>query len=49
MKAIGVSPVGADLLDAVVRLVRIVDDASGQKVIAPLIKREIVYRRSTLE
>lgn len=44
VKAIGVSPVGADLLDAVVRLVRLLDEPGGQKVIAPLIKREIVYR-----
>jgi AraC-like DNA-binding protein len=43
VKAIGVSPVGVDLLDAVVRLVRLVDKPDGQKVIAPLIKREIVY------
>jgi AraC-like DNA-binding protein len=44
VKAIAVSPVGADLLDAVVRLVRLVDEPGGQKFIAPLIKREIVYR-----
>src|SRR5215213_4348257 len=44
VKAIGVSPVGADLLDAVVRLVRLIDESGGQTVIAPLIKREIVYR-----
>jgi AraC-like DNA-binding protein len=43
VKAIGVSPVGVDLLDAVLRLVRLVDKPDGQKVIAPLIKREIVY------
>jgi AraC-like DNA-binding protein len=44
IKAIGVNPVDADLLDAVVRLVRLIDDPSGQKVLAPLVKREIVYR-----
>ncbi len=44
VKALGVSPVNADLLDAVLRLVRLLDDAGGQKIIAPLIKREIVYR-----
>jgi AraC-like DNA-binding protein len=44
VKAIGVNPVDANLLDAVVRLVRLVDDPGGQKVLAPLIKREIVYR-----
>jgi AraC-like DNA-binding protein len=44
IKAIGVNPVDADLLDAVVRLVRLVDNPGSQKVLAPLIKREIVYR-----
>ena len=44
VKAIGVSPVGADLLDAVVRLVKLLDEPGGQKVVAPLVKREIVYR-----
>src|SRR5215213_3856260 len=44
VKAIGVNPVGADMLDAVVRLVRLLDEPGGQTVIAPLIKREIVYR-----
>ena len=44
VKAIGVSPVDADLLDAVVRLVRLLDTPGGQKVLAPLVKREIVYR-----
>ena len=44
VKAIGVNAVDADLLDAVVRLVRLVDKPGEQKVLAPLIKREIVYR-----
>ena len=44
VKAIGVNPVDADLLDAVVRLVRLVDKPGEQKILAPLIKREIVYR-----
>lgn len=44
VKAIAVNPVDADLLDAVVRLVRLVDNPGGQKVLAPLIKREVVYR-----
>lgn len=44
IKAIGVNPVDADLLDAVVRLVRLVENPGGQKILAPLIKREIVYR-----
>jgi AraC-like DNA-binding protein len=44
VKAIGVNPVDADLLDAVVRLVRLVDKPGEQRILAPLIKREIVYR-----
>ncbi|HEX8775165.1 MAG TPA: AraC family transcriptional regulator [Pyrinomonadaceae bacterium] len=44
IKAIGVNPVDADLLDAVVRLVRLVDKPGEQKILAPLIMREIVYR-----
>jgi AraC-like DNA-binding protein len=44
VKAIGVNPVDADLLDAVVRLIRLVDAPGGQKVLAPLIMKEIVYR-----
>ena len=44
VKAIGVNPVDADLLDAVVRLVRLVDRPGEQKILAPLVKREIVYR-----
>jgi AraC-like DNA-binding protein len=43
-KAIGVSPVDADLLDAVVRLTRLLDTPGGRKILAPLITREIVYR-----
>jgi len=44
VKAIGVNPVDSDLLDAVVRLVRLVDKPGEQRILAPLIKREIVYR-----
>jgi AraC-like DNA-binding protein len=44
VKAIGVNPVDADLLDAIVRLVRLVDKPGEQRILAPLIKREIVYR-----
>src|SRR2546423_1452416 len=44
VKAISVSPVDADLLDAVVRLTRLLDKPGGRKVLAPLITREIVYR-----
>ncbi len=42
--AINVSPLDADLLDAVVRLVRLVDSPADARVLAPLITREIVYR-----
>ena len=44
IKAIGVNFVDADLLDAVVRLVRLADKPHEQRILAPLIKREIVYR-----
>lgn len=44
VKAIGVNLVDADLLDAVVRLVRLLDKPGEQRILAPLIKREIVYR-----
>jgi AraC-like DNA-binding protein len=44
VKAIDVSPVDADLLDAVVRLIRLLDRPEERKVLAPLIMREIIYR-----
>ncbi|MDC0833620.1 AraC family transcriptional regulator [Geitlerinema sp. CS-897] len=44
VKAIDVSPLDADLLDAVVRLVRLIDSPTEAHVLAPLIEREIVYR-----
>lgn len=43
-KAIDVSPVDANLLEAVVRLVRLLDTPDESVVLAPLITREIVYR-----
>ena len=42
--AINVSPLDADLLDAMVRLVRLVDAPSEARVLAPLITREIIVR-----
>ncbi len=42
--AIDVSPLDVDLLDAVVRLVRLLDAPADARVLAPLIKREIIYR-----
>ena len=44
IKAIAVNSVEADLLDAVLRLVRLAHKADEQKILAPLIKREIIYR-----
>jgi AraC-like DNA-binding protein len=43
-KAIDVSPLDAGLLDAVVRLVRLVGSPTDARILMPLIKREIVYR-----
>ncbi|MBW4474229.1 MAG: AraC family transcriptional regulator [Stenomitos rutilans HA7619-LM2] len=47
VKAIDVSPLDANLLDAVVRLVRLLDSPTEAPVLAPLIKREIIYRLLT--
>ena len=44
VKAIDVSPLDADLLDAAVRLVRLLDSPSEARVLVPLIKREMIYR-----
>ncbi len=44
VRALAVSRLGASLLDAVVRLVRLVDTPSDYGVLAPLAAREIVYR-----
>ena len=43
-KAINVSRLDAGLLDAVVRLVRLVDSPTEAQFLAPLVTREIVYR-----
>ena len=42
--AINVSPLDADLLDAVVRLVRLVDRPAEARLVAPLVTREILVR-----
>jgi len=47
--AVDVSPLDAGLLDAVVRLVRLVDTPTDARMLAPLITREIVYRLLTGE
>ena len=44
VKAIDVSPLDANLLNAVVRLVRLLGSPAEAYVLAPLIKREIIYR-----
>jgi AraC-like DNA-binding protein len=44
VKAMDVSPLDASLLDAVVRLVRLLDSPSEARVLAPLVTREIVSR-----
>ncbi len=44
VRALDVSPLGASLLSAVVRLVRLLDAPGEVPVLAPLIKREIIYR-----
>ncbi len=44
VRAINVSPLDASLLDAVVRLVRLLDTPAQAPFLAPLITREIVYR-----
>src|SRR5947209_19307135 len=44
VRAMDVSPLDASLLDAVVRLVRLLDSPAEVRVVRPLITREIVYR-----
>ena len=45
VRAMSASAVDAEMLDAVLRLVRLVDSpAEQQKVVAPLVTKEIVYR-----
>jgi AraC-like DNA-binding protein len=44
VRAINVSPLDSSLLDAMVRLVRLVDTPDEASFLAPLITREIIYR-----
>src|SRR5207244_3323174 len=44
VRAMDVSPLDANLLDAVVRLVRLLDSPAEAQVLMPLITREIIYR-----
>lgn len=39
-----VSALDADLLDATVRLMRLIDSPAQARVLVPLVKREIVFR-----
>jgi AraC-like DNA-binding protein len=43
-KALNVSPLSVELLDAMLRLVRLVDTPAEARYLAPLITREIIYR-----
>src|SRR5918995_3760445 len=49
VRAMDVSPLDAGLLDAVVRLVRLLDSPTEARYLAPLVTREIVYRLLTGE
>src|SRR5215212_111803 len=49
VQAIDVSPLDAGLLDATVRLVRLLDSPAEAHFLAPLVTREIVYRLLTLQ
>jgi hypothetical protein len=44
VKAIAVNPLDANLLDAFVRLVRLLDAPAQAPVLLPLLTREIIYR-----
>lgn len=47
VKALDVSPLDANLLDATVRLVRLIETPNEYRVLAPLVVREIVFRLLT--
>lgn len=47
LKAIDVSPLDANLLDATVRLVRLIETPNEYRAIGPLVVREIIYRLLT--
>jgi AraC-like DNA-binding protein len=44
IKALAVSRIDADLLDAVARMIRLLDTPEDIKALGPLIKRELIYR-----
>lgn len=47
MTAMSTGPAGPDLLDAVLRMVRLLDHPTDAEVLAPLIEREILWRLLT--
>jgi AraC-like DNA-binding protein len=47
VKAVDVSPLDANLLDATLRLVRLIDTPTEYRALSPLVVREIVYRLLT--
>lgn len=49
IRAIDVSSLDAELLDAVVRMARLVDSPVEARILMPLIKRELIYRLLTSE
>lgn len=49
VRAIDVSPISAEVLDAVVRLARLLDAPAEAPILAPMITREIIYRLLTGE
>ncbi|TDW22361.1 AraC family transcriptional regulator [Kribbella kalugense] len=44
VRGLTVSPASADLVDAVIRLLRLVDQPDDARVLAPLVQREILWR-----
>jgi AraC-like DNA-binding protein len=44
VKAINVSPLDAELLDVVVRLVRLIDTPQEARFLTPLVMREVIFR-----
>jgi hypothetical protein len=44
VKALNVSPLDVELLDATLRLVRLIDKSAEYRALAPLVTRESVYR-----
>jgi AraC-like DNA-binding protein len=47
VKAVDVSALDADLLNATLRIVRLIDNPADYRVLSPLVEREIIYRLLT--